>query len=267
MKNNLRKISILGISLTSASKGKVLEHFDHFVSQKAKKGYLVTPNPEMLVLAQTDKQFKDILNHAELSLVDGVGLVLASKLLGKSRLERFSGSDFVEDVCKRYVNKPVTVGFLGGRGLVAEMTAECLMKKYPGLSVGFISDEWRRQGFANARLLMKKYRSEDSSMGASRETPEKDEVDILFVAFGFPKQEYWIAEHLANLPITMAIGVGGAFDYISGTVPRAPRWAQAWGMEWLYRLIRQPWRGKRQLALFTFVGMVMREKLKVTSEK
>lgn len=86
-------------------------------------------------------------------------------------------------------------------------------------------------------------------------------IDLLFVAFGAPKQEEWISSHLKNLPVKVAMGVGGAFDYLSGVVPRAPKWVQKSGFEWLYRLIRQPWRVKRQRALLKFIFLVLKEKM------
>ncbi|MBI2022959.1 WecB/TagA/CpsF family glycosyltransferase, partial [Candidatus Giovannonibacteria bacterium] len=87
-----------------------------------------------------------------------------------------------------------------------------------------------------------------------------DSIDILFVAFGFPKQEEWMHEHLGKIPVRVMVGVGGAFDYISGRVPRAPAWVQKLGFEWLFRLVVQPWRIKRQLALLRFAFLVLREK-------
>jgi len=88
-------------------------------------------------------------------------------------------------------------------------------------------------------------------------------VDILFVAYGFPKQEEWIAKNLPKLPVKAAMGVGGAFDYISGNVSRAPFFVRAIGLEWLFRLIRQPWRIKRQLRLATFILLVIKELTRV----
>lgn len=86
-------------------------------------------------------------------------------------------------------------------------------------------------------------------------------IDILFVAFGAPKQEFWISEYLEKIPVKIAIGVGGAFDYISGKTPRAPLFLQNIGLEWLFRLIMQPWRIKRQLSLLQFIWLVIKEKL------
>lgn len=89
-----------------------------------------------------------------------------------------------------------------------------------------------------------------------------EKVDILFVAFGSPKQELWIAKNLKNIPATVSIGVGGAFDFVSGKVPRSPKILRKLGLEWLFRLIIQPWRIKRQLSLITFVFLVLKEKIK-----
>ncbi len=86
-------------------------------------------------------------------------------------------------------------------------------------------------------------------------------IDILFVAFGFPKQEEWIAKNLASLPVIAAMGVGGAFDYLSGEVVRAPRFIRRIGFEWLFRLVKQPWRLKRQKALLVFIWLVVRQRL------
>jgi len=86
-------------------------------------------------------------------------------------------------------------------------------------------------------------------------------IDLLFVAYGFPKQEEWMAEHIHNLPVQVMMGVGGAFDYISGQVPRAPRFLRKLGLEWLFRLAVQPWRLKRQLALFDFAFLVLKKRL------
>ncbi|HSW97175.1 MAG TPA: WecB/TagA/CpsF family glycosyltransferase, partial [Candidatus Saccharimonadales bacterium] len=92
--------------------------------------------------------------------------------------------------------------------------------------------------------------------------PQSISCDILFVAFGFPKQEEWMFTNLSKVNVTVMMGVGGAFDYISGRVPRAPLWVQKLGFEWLFRLVRQPWRWKRQLALLEFIWLVMKEKMK-----
>jgi N-acetylglucosaminyldiphosphoundecaprenol N-acetyl-beta-D-mannosaminyltransferase len=144
--------------------------------------------------------------------------------------------DLVESLSKEVSKQPITVGFLGAGPNIAELTAECLRKKYPGLKVGLVSKDWLEE------LKNKK-------------------VDILFVAFGSPKQEIWISENLGVLPAKVVIGVGGAFDFISGKVRRAPLCMRKIGLEWLFRLIIQPWRIKRQLRLIQFVYLVFMAKI------
>lgn len=151
------------------------------------------------------------------------------------------------------------MGFLGGGPKVAEMAAECLKKKYPWITVRYSSEEWKglQAGEGSAADDIVRYGFEKNGLG---NTSGNEKLDILFVAFGAPKQEKWIASHLSELPVTMAMGVGGALDYLSETVSRAPGPVRALGLEWLYRLVRQPWRWRRQLALPQFVWLVARQK-------
>ncbi len=231
----IEKKNILGVGLTNATNQEVLEYIIRSIENFKKKLFIVTPNPEFLVLANKNPTFKNILNRADLASADGIGVIIAGKFLGKSLKERFTGIELVESLCEMVAEKPITVGFLGGRAHVAEKTAECLQKRYPGLKVSFVREEWPNG--------------------------EKKKADILFVAFGVPKQEFWINENLDKIPVKIAIGVGGAFDYISGNVKRAPVWMQNIGLEWLFRLILQPWRIKRQLSLLKFIWLVIKEKL------
>jgi len=232
---DFKKIFLLGVGFTDAKEQQVLEYIATGLQKNEEKYYVVTPNPELLVIANKDLRYKTILNNAELALIDGIGVVMALWLIGKGFKQRLAGVDLMESLCKYVSKQPITVGFLGGGVGVAELTAECLIKKYPGLRVGLISKEW------------------DESL-------EDKKVDILFVAFGSPKQEIWISENLKNLPVKTAIGVGGAFDLASGKVPRAPKFLRGLGLEWLFRLTVQPWRIKRQLSLIKFVYLVFKEK-------
>lgn len=231
-----KKTTILGVGITNASKQEILEYIFSFLVEKEKKGYIVTPNPEIVTYAYSHSKYQEILNKSDIALCDGVGLSLAARILGKGRMPRVTGVDLLESLCKESVRKAVTVGFLGGRRDVALKTSECLRQKYPGLKVAFAGSEWPPE--------------------------EPIRVDILFVAFGFPKQEEWIFEHLSKIPVGMAMGVGGAFDYVSGQVLRAPFFLRAVGLEWLFRLIVQPWRIKRQFSLVKFMGLVLQERSK-----
>lgn len=280
----IRKKTIIGIGITDATKNEVLEYIIKSVVNFKKKFFIVTPNPEFLVFANKNVAFKDILNKADLASADGVGLMIAGKILDKPLKERFAGVDLVENLCEAVADQPITVGFLGGRSGVAERTVECLRKKYPGLKVVFAGSAWKNGHFGrlphvadDAQLQNSENKALNSaslsksrlpselkptfSSSASGQAPSVNSIDVLFVAFGAPKQEFWIAENLDKIPVKVAIGVGGAFDYISGKIPRAPSFIRNIGMEWLFRLILQPWRIKRQLALLEFAWLVVREKL------
>lgn len=255
----LVKNEILGIGVTNEKLSTILEYVIKNIEKNTKKYYITTPNPEIIIHALKNPHFRNILNEADLALCDGVGLVWAGKILGKPFIERVTGVDFMEELCKRVTKKPITVGFLGGRGGVAELTAERLKERFPGLSVVFA--EAGNPDKKTVELVGQKI-NEYSASGHDTIGYGKKDIDILFVAFGFPKQETWIYEHLADLPVRYAMSVGGAFDYLSGAVPRAPKAVRAVGLEWLFRLVLQPWRIKRQLALIEFVFLVIKEKLK-----
>ncbi len=235
--NNFEKIFLFGVGFTNAKEHDILEFIVTGLRKSTEKYYVVTPNPEILVIADKDPRYKTVLNNAKLALPDGIGVMIAGKILGRPLKERIHGVDLVENLCREVSNWPITVGFLGAGPRVAEQAAECLQKRYSKLSVGLVAKEW--------------------SKGL-----EDKKIDILFVAFGSPKQEMWIADNLKTLPVKVVIGVGGAFDFISGNVVRAPRFIRSLGLEWLFRLIIQPWRIKRQLSLTKFIYLVIKEKIR-----
>jgi N-acetylglucosaminyldiphosphoundecaprenol N-acetyl-beta-D-mannosaminyltransferase len=291
----LGKKNILGIGITDASQKDILEYVVKNIENFKKKTVVVTPNPEFLVFANKNVTFKSILNKADLALADGIGVMVAAKILGKPLKSRFTGVDFVKSLCNRIAEKPITVGFLGGRSGVAEKTAECLRKMHPKLKVAFAGEGWsgdmaarqprlsddahllsfEKQSFNSASLNKSRLQSETKPTFNSSENglPRNNNlttkqfnnkiIDILFVAFGAPKQEFWINENLEKLPVKVAVGVGGAFDYISGKIPRAPKFVRSIGLEWLFRLVVQPWRIKRQLSLLKFIYLVIKERIRM----
>lgn len=236
--NSLVKIAFFGVGITNETEENILEFVIKSIEEKENPYYIVTPNPEMIVLANKNPEFKTVLNNARIASNDGVGLGIAAKILGKKLVSRTTGVDLMVDLCRRVEDWPITVSFLGGRGGVAEKTYDCLKKKYPGLKLGF----------ANSQLPQRTF----------------PQTDILFVAYGAPKQELWMADHVGKIPVRVMIGVGGAFDYISGNVSRAPKLIRSFGFEWLFRLVIQPWRWKRQLALFSFGWMVLKKRMSLS---
>ncbi len=213
-----------------------LEYLVKKAEKSGKKTFVVTINPEIIMLALKDPEYEKVLNSSDLALSDGVGVLWAGKMFGKMFNGRVHGVDLVNGLSKEVSEKPITVGFLGGAENVAQRTADCLKKKYPNLKVAFALEEWTKDS--------KDLRS-----------------DVLFVAFGSPKQEKWIFENMNEIDAKVFIGVGGAFDFISGKVMRAPVFIRRLGLEWLFRLVIQPWRIKRQFSLVRFVLVVIKEKL------
>lgn len=274
-------IKILGVKVNNITEKEALEFIIKGLEQKGRIIKIFTPNPEIIMAALKDEGFKRVLNTADVALADGVGLLWAAKMLGKQLQKRIAGVDFMEMLCKEASKRGLTVGFLGGRPKIAERTAECLLRRYPSLKVVFAGEEWLGAEAGNAlrsvrnfsrqqlqsppvdkhSLLSKNADIEKFVPPRATGSPRLNEsIDILFVAFGFPKQEQWIYENLPKIPVGVAMAVGGSFDYMSGAVPRAPLLVRKLGFEWLFRLIREPWRIHRQLALIAFVLLVLKEK-------
>lgn len=271
MKKLPEKISLFDIDVMNATQNEILEYLLERLKKPGESYYIVTPNPEIIVYAGKHPQFKLILNEARIGLPDGMGVILAGLILGKPFKERITGVDFMEKLCQTVAisnmesnEKPISIGFLGGRAGIAEETAECLKKKYPSLSVVFAAQEWGGKGlqvYKRDKMCDLRFKNTNKLVNRKSSFINLPQIDILFVAFGFPKQEEWMAEHLGKIPVKVMMGVGGAFDYISGTVSRAPFVMRLFGFEWLYRLIRQPWRIRRQVSLLQFVLMVVKERL------
>ena len=233
--SKFKKIFLFDVGITSAKIEEILEFIYIGLEKSQKKYYIVTPNPELIMFAQSDTEYKTILNNAEIALPDGAGVMWGAKVMGTPLKTRITGVDFMESLCKYVSKRPITVSLLGGGPNIANKTADCLRKKYPGLKISWVSQEF------------------DSLLNSKK-------TDILFVAFGSPKQEVWIYKNLKNLNAKVVMGVGGSFDFISGKVKRAPKIFQDLGIEWLFRLILQPWRIKRQVSLLGFVWFVIKEK-------
>ena|SRR3989344_7044097 len=260
----LKKKNILKTGISDATETEILEYILKGLEKITKKYFIVTPNPEILMLANKDLYYKKILNSAKLALPDGVGVMIAGKIMKRGFKQRIPGVDLVESLCRAIEEKPITVGFLGGGYGIAEKTAECLKKKYPGLKITFAQEEVSKTRQTHV-LTSSEFRIQSSESHNHELITRIPATDILFVAFGSPKQEIWIYENLDKLPVKIAIGVGGAFDFLSGKVKRAPVWIRKIGFEWLYRLINQPWRSKRQLALIKFIFLVLKEKFNINN--
>jgi N-acetylglucosaminyldiphosphoundecaprenol N-acetyl-beta-D-mannosaminyltransferase len=238
-----RRIStVLGIKLDITTRKRVLRIVENWL-KKESQHYIVTPNPEMLVLAQTDRRFLEVLNRADLSIPDGVGLKLADK-----RLKIIPGVELMDDLIKISSQKGYKVMLVGSRIGVAVKAAKRLRKKLKYKNI------WGFSGLKKVETASK----EDQQSLLNRINRIKP--DLLFVGFGASKQEKWIARYLPHLDVKVAMGVGGAIDVAASPWKRAPQVMRVVGMEWLWRLFLQPWRWKRQLSLVKFVYLVLRER-------
>jgi len=211
---------------------------------------VVTLGTEMVVYAQRDARFRAAINASALSLCDTVGLLWVARRRGARLRRRVAGVELIEALCAGAGREGIRVYFLGGAQGVAQAAAERLRARYPGLLVA-----GTRNGYFDERESPSVV--EDVRAGGAR---------LLFCGLGFPRQEFWLAEHLRATGCGVGIGVGGSFDVIAGRVRRAPAAWRTLGIEWLYRLLKEPQRWRRQLALPVFVALVARDALGARKE-
>ncbi len=203
---------------------------------------ICTVNPEFVMHARRDPAFATTLAQADLAVPDGEGLLWAARRQGVPLKERVTGSDGIYRICERAAQVGWTVFLLGAAPGVAATAAARLQALYPGLQVvGTYSGSPAEGDWPLIRAQL-----------------QQTSPDILFVAYGHPRQDRWIAQHRHELPVKVALGVGAAFDFVAGVARRAPRWLQRLGLEWLHRLLIQPWRWRRMLALPHFAWLVLR---------
>ena len=203
-----------------------------------------TVNPEFVMMAQRDPNFRHILQRADLCIADGVGLLWAARRLAQPLPERVTGSDGVFVIAETAARLGWRLYLLGAAEGVAEQAAQVLVDQYAQLQIaGTYSGS--PSGEEEADIVAR--------INAAQ-------ADVLLVAYGATAQDKWIARNLPRLHVSMAMGVGGAFDFVAGIVPRAPAVMQRYGLEWLYRLYRQPWRWRRMLRLPRFVVSILRQR-------
>lgn len=248
------RTQILGVlidAITRAEAGRRVEAMLHEPRGHA----IATPNPEMLVAASADADFRGALRAADMTIPDGFGLLLVSRLLGQPIPERITGTDFIDDVCAIAVKQHKRVFLLGGEGeRVAERAAEELVKRHPGLKIAGARSGFKVFWESPATPIIEG----DTLVAVKAAAP-----DILFVAFGHRKQELWIQKTLPHLPsVRLAMGVGGAFDFIAGDVLRAPSIMRKLGLEWLWRLALEPRKRFRRIwtavAVFPYLALTAR---------
>lgn len=236
-------LKILGTRVDKVDMVEALCSIDSFIKENTFH-HIITLNAEIIYQAQFDEPLKKLINTAELVTPDGAGVVWASRHLGKPVPERVTGIDLMLKICLQAHHNNWRIFLLGGAPGVAQEAAEKLRAEYQNINIVGTHHGYFREK-EEAKIIN---RINDA------------EPDILFVALGAPRQEFWINQHREELAAKVAIGVGGSLDVISGRVKRAPVWVQKMKLEWLARLIREPRRAKRMLSLPKFVMLVIKNK-------
>lgn len=215
---------------------------------------VVTPNSEIVVKANESPILMDIIDHAGLVVPDGIGLVIGSKIVGQPLAQRVTGIDLMDRLLAYATDNGSRVFFLGGKPSIAERAAEKVIEKYRKINI-----VGTHHGYFKG---MHTGDPEHPEERAVVELIKELDVDMLFVAMGAPNQEFFIDHYKDRLGARMLMGVGGSLDVLSGTVKRAPEIWQKIGMEWLYRLLKEPWRIKRAgaLPIFAINVLIHREK-------
>jgi N-acetylglucosaminyldiphosphoundecaprenol N-acetyl-beta-D-mannosaminyltransferase len=244
------RADVLGFRVAVLSEADVLEFVRDQVEHK-RPSQIVTVNAEFVMLARRDPEFAAVIRSAALATPDGAGVVWAMRRDGTRQGRRVGGSDLIWSISEQAAGMGHRVFLLGAGEGIARQAGEMLVSRYPGLQI------------AGSHSGSPNLDEEASIVNLIRHS----ESDILFVAFGAPAQDLWIARNLASTGASVAIGVGGSFDYVAGRTRRAPEWMRDRGLDWLWRLLQQPWRWRRMLVLPAFVWAVLWEQRTVHSAK
>jgi len=244
------KANILGCQVDKITMDEAVKKVASYIKNKENR-HIITLNAEILYRALSDEKLKTVINQADLVTPDGAGIVWASRKLGDPVPERVTGIDLMEALVKEASQQGWKLYLYGAAPGVAELAAANLQKKYKNLNIVGTKD-----GYISSDLMP------DLVADIQAKKP-----DILFVALGAPKQEFWINMYKDIIRVPVSIGVGGSFDVLAGQVKRAPKLFQDLHAEWLYRLIKEPRRYKRMMALPKFVLKIMQEKRKKRSIK
>lgn len=237
-----RMTQILDVPFDALTMTEAVEKAKSFLYDE-KQHYICTPNPEIVMEAQTDKELMTILREADLVVPDGIGVVWASRYSEIRLTERVAGYDLTQNLFQAVAGTEESIYFFGGAPGVASTAARKMKNKYPGLNIvgghnGYFDEAEEKKIIADIKRLS---------------------PSILLVGLGAPKQEKWIVHHLEEVGVKVAIGIGGSFDVMAGNVKRAPKIFQKLGLEWFYRLISQPTRWKRMMRLPKFAITVLKK--------
>ncbi len=239
----MSRTDVLGVGFDNVTKAEAVERALELIDAREGR-YVVTPNPEIVMLAKENPALKEALAGADIVLPDGAGIVKGAAILGRPMKEKVPGIDFACGVMARLAERGGSVYLFGAKPGVAEAAAETLRTRFPGLVISGTSDG---------------YFSDD---GPIIEKIKDAAPDFLLVCLGAPKQELWMAKMSGKLPVGLMVGLGGSLDVFAGTVKRAPEAWQKLDLEWLYRLLKEPRRIGRMMKLPLFVIEAAGERLR-----
>ena len=222
----MNRVNVLGVGISALNLQSALAEIADAIRAR-RKGYICVTGVHGVMEAQSDDAFRRILNNAFLCTPDGMPMVWVGKANGQSQMSRVYGPDLMLDICAWSESNPCRHFFFGGAPGVAELLGEKLKARFPKMEiVGTYTPPFRRLTPDEEKTLHEKVR--------------ETRPDIFWVGLSTPKQEKFMAEYLPKLDATLMVGVGAAFDFLSGSVKQAPRWMQRSGLEWFYRLCSEP---------------------------
>ena len=246
MSGAIKRVRILGIPVDNVDMKSALDFIDATIKNDKQRQYILAVNPEKVRTLKRDNSLREMFENAALLIPDGIGVVLAMRWLYGVSAKRVPGSELMPNICKLSAEKGYKVFIYGATERVNKSAAEKLKQEYSGIRIvgrchGYIGDE---------------------GMNELIQDINRSQANVLFVALGSPNQELWIQKYLPELNVNVCQGIGGTLDAITGNVKRAPKLFLKTGLEWLYRLIAEPKRIRRQINLPVFAMQVALEKLR-----
>ena len=237
------RINVMGVDFDSLTLSEAVERAEALMSER-RAAYVVTPNPEIVMTCWENPDAMAAVQNADLVLPDGVGVVYGATILGTPLKGKLPGIDFATELMRRMASRGGRVYLLGAKPGVAETAGEKMKMQFPGLIICGTHDGY----FKEDEPIIKEINAL--------------QPDLLLVCLGAPKQELWMRRNASSLKVGLMAGLGGSLDVFAGTAKRAPVFFQKLGMEWFYRLMKEPWRFKRMMKLPKFLFACIGKKLR-----
>ena len=238
MSENFSRVDVLGLGFDNVTMEEAVDHA-FAIQLQHRACYVVTPNPEIVMLAREDEEMRSAANGAELVIADGVGVIYGARILGRPLKARIPGIDFSSALLEKMNGEGRSLFLFGSRPGIAEKAAENLAAKYPNVKIVGTNDGY----FTDDAPIIEK-------INAAR-------PDLMLVCLGAPKQEKWMQRNAHKLDVGIMVGAGGSLDVFAGAVERAPETWRRLGLEWLYRLLKEPRRIGRMMKLPQFLIAVI----------